>query len=239
MTMLEIVEILRPSVQGRNKAFMCRGEDDQLYFVKGQNAGRRRQCCEWVVGNLAKAFDIPVPDFRLVTIPAALLNDVRSEFQEIGVGTAFASEAQSHAQWFERSFVEMVSPKVRQDVLVFDWWVHNDDRLEDNPNLLWDAQSEKLHVIDHDSAFSPDFFPTVFRNYHIFHKEWGRIFNDLACRAEYATRMANALSTWEHACDNAPPDWIDRTGTSADRFSPPTARTILERCLTTEIWRVE
>ena len=237
--MLEIVEILRPSVQGRNKAFMCRGEDDQLYYVKGKNAGRRRQCCEWVAGNLGKEFGLPIPDFQLVTIPEVLLADAKKEFQEIGEGIAFASLAQDHAQWFEQSFVDMVPAQERSDVLVFDWWVQNDDRLQDNPNLLWDTESECLHVIDHDSAFSPDFFPTVFRNYHIFRGSWDHVFSDLVAQAEYRERMEKALSILDEACDNVPTDWIDHSGKNADLFNPRSTRAILEKCLTPEIWEVE
>ena len=36
--MLEIVEILRPAEQGRNKAFICRGEDDQLKKSMGSDS---------------------------------------------------------------------------------------------------------------------------------------------------------------------------------------------------------
>lgn len=139
----------------------------------------------------------------------------------------------------EPSFVNEVSDKLRLDVLVFDWWVQNDDRLQVNPNLLWDAKSHSLHVIDHDSAFSPDFFPTVFRNYHIFEKDLPRILGDIVCQAEYSTRMMNALSIWDDACDNAPPNWIDHSGVNSELFCPSAAFKVLERCLTPEIWRME
>jgi hypothetical protein len=237
MPILEIVEILRPAEQGRNKAFLCRGEDEQLYYVKGQNAGRNRQCCEWVAGNLAKAFGLPIPEFRLVTIPKSLLRDAPSEFQQIGVGIAFASEEQRVSHWFERSYVRKVPKQLRLDVLVFDWWVKNDDRLQDNPNLLWDQQSQRLHVIDHDSAFSRDFFPTGFRNYHIFHEDWESVFGDLVCQAEYASRMSAALSIWKFTCDNIPKEWVPPLGMEDGTFDPMEAYKILTRCLTTEIWR--
>ena len=237
--MLEIVEILRPAEQGRNKAFICRGEDDLLYFVKGKTAGRRRQCCEWVVGNLAKEFGLPIPAFHLVRVPEALLAEARPEFQSLGSGVAFASEAQSHAQWFEPSFVDEVPQETRLDVVVFDWWVHNDDRIHGNPNLLWDVKSRSLHVIDHDSAFSPDFFPTLFCNYHIFQKDFELVLGDIARQAEYSTRMASALSIWAEACDNVPPNWIDTSGSNDDLFNPSAALTVLQKCSTTNIWGME
>lgn len=237
--MLEIVEIIRPATQGVNKAFVCRGEDDLLYYVKGKSAGRRRQCCEWVVGHLAKAFGLPIPTFHLANIPANLLAEARPEFQLLGAGVAFASEAQQRSQWFEPSYVHAVPKSLRQDVLVFDWWVQNDDRLESNPNLLWNASAQNLHVIDHDAAFSPDFFPTIFRNYHIFQQDWAEVWDDLVQQAEYASRMQSALSIWQTACDNAPPDWLDTTGFQHELFHPAAALAVLTRCSTTEIWRME
>lgn len=232
---MDIVEILKPSVQGRNKAFICRGEDEKIYYVKGSNAGRIRQCSEWVVGNLAREFGLPVPAFQLVTVPEILV-EAKPEFQAIGAGVAFASEAQAHAQWFEPGFLRDVPEKTRLDVLVFDWWVRNDDRMEDNPNLLWDAHSNFLHVIDHDSAFSPDFTPTLFKNYHIFHEDWQMAFGDLARQAEFSARMADALSIWEEACHNSPTHWIDHSGARGELFNPAAALKILERCLTTDNW---
>lgn len=38
---IQIVEVLGRSIQGITRPFICRGEDDRTYFVKGQGAGRR------------------------------------------------------------------------------------------------------------------------------------------------------------------------------------------------------
>lgn len=45
---LPIVEILERSEQGRTRSFLCRCDDDQLYFVKGRDAGHRSLLCEWL-----------------------------------------------------------------------------------------------------------------------------------------------------------------------------------------------
>jgi|SRR5450830_316679 len=237
--MLEIVEIIRPAEQGRNKAFICRGEDETLYFVKGKNAGRRRQSCEWVAGKLADRFGLPIPASQLVLIPSDLLIDASEEFKEIGDGVAFASHSISHAQWFEKSFVPNVPISEQSDILIFDWWVQNDDRLVDNPNLLWDSAEGKVHIIDHDSAFSPDFFPTVFRNYHIFNECFNNVFNDLVSQAEYSSRLIEALSIFDDACSELPADWLDHNSNNPNLFDPTATRMVLERCLTQEIWNLE
>jgi hypothetical protein len=238
MQILEIVEVLRPAEQGRTTPFLCRGEDELLYYVKGRKAGTRSQYCEWAVAHLARAFGLPIPPFRTVHVSKELLAETSSDYQILGTGVAFASEAQAGAQWFESSFVSEVPQQLRRDVLVFDWWIHNMDRLEDNPNLLWDTDSKKLIVIDHDLAFENEFWPSLFRDHHIFRCEWDSVFGDIVRKAEYATRMNAALSIWEDACDNAPPSWRiknfgENQGETFDRLS---ARIILDRCLTEELW---
>lgn len=59
------------------------------------------------------------------------------------------------------STVREVPDGIQQDVLVFDWWIHNGDRLlterGSNPNLFWNPASRELIVIDHNQAFDPDF----------------------------------------------------------------------------------
>jgi hypothetical protein len=45
---LSIVEILGRSKQGRTRPFLCCCDDDQLYFVKGRDAGHRSLLCEWL-----------------------------------------------------------------------------------------------------------------------------------------------------------------------------------------------
>lgn len=51
--MIQIVEILGWSEQGLTHPFICRGGDDNTWFVKGVGAGRRGQACEWIAGELA------------------------------------------------------------------------------------------------------------------------------------------------------------------------------------------
>lgn len=240
IVVLEIIEILGPSDQGKTKPYLCRGEDDTLYYVKGRNSGTWSQCCEWVVGSLAQAFGLPVAPFKQVNISSELLAEAKIGWRDIGEGIAFASEKQDGAYWFEPNFVFKVPQQLRMDVLAFDWWVRNMDRQIDNPNLLWADASSQLVVIDYGFSFDDSFFPTVFQGYHIFSSEKDRVFSDLASQAQYANRFATALSVWEVACDNLPPAWLAQVGSgTGDAFDLPVARQILERCLSNELWRVE
>ena len=132
--MLEIVEILGFSDQGKSKPYLCRGDDEKLYYVKGQNASSSARCREWVVGHLAQAFGLPVPPFCLANVSTGLLSETPEIWQNIGMGVAFASASQQGYQWFELGFVDSVEQQLRRDLVVFDWWVRNQDREENNTN---------------------------------------------------------------------------------------------------------
>jgi hypothetical protein len=239
---LEIVEIIGPAEQGKSKPYLCRAEDEQLYYVKGQNATSSARCREWVAGHLAKAFGLPIPTFRLVKISSELLDETPDQWKNIGTGIAFASAKQSGHQWFEFGFVDAVEEKLRQDISVFDWWVRNQDREANNTNLLWDATIASLLVIDFDSAFDPDFFPTFFLNYHLFHKDWATVSADHVMRLEYEERLAHAKAALLDACNNLPLAWLkgNRLESLDGEFTIAATQEAIDRCLNQEmLWKTE
>lgn len=168
---LQIVEILHRSEQGVTRPFLCRCEDDRLYYVKGRGAGPRSLLCEWLGGHLARAFGLPLPEFAIVQASQDLI-DLFPEGSDLGVGPAFASLQIRDPQWFTVAHVSDVPVALQRDVLVFDWWVRNSDRtltvLGGNPNLLWDTADNKLVVIDHNAAFDRDFDAAQFVQTHVF-----------------------------------------------------------------------
>lgn len=236
--MLEIVEIVGPSEQGKSKPYLCRGEDERLYYIKGQNAPSSARCREWIVGNLAKAFGLPVPPFCLVKISSELLVETRPEWHNIGIGIAFASAKQDGYQWFEHGFADSVVQQLRRDLVMFDWWVRNQDREANNTNLLWESVSKSLLVIDFDAAFDASFFPTFFHNYHLFCGDWKDVSDDCLLRADYEERFKQALAVLEEACDNLPLEWIKGEGSSDGELSLNEVRTVLGRCtMKDQLWR--
>lgn len=235
--MLEIIEILSPAERGKTRPYLCRAEDDALYYVKGLVSGRRSQCCEWLVGHLALKFGLPVAPFAQVELPPKLLSETRPEWQDIGSGVAFASKKQENVTWLEPHYIKYIPEQLKRDVIAFDWWVKNMDRMHDNPNLLWAQASKQLTLIDYAFSFDDAFFPTVFQSNHIFSAEIEPVFNDLARQAEYAARFEDALSVWDQACNNLHRSWLD----DADATDPAPdlieARLLLERCLSDELWK--
>lgn len=122
-----IEEILGRADQGVTKPFLCRGDDELLYYVKGVGANRRSLICEWMAGNLAAGFGLNVPQFEIAYVPAGLA-ELHPEGRDLGSGPVFASQVAHNLN--EILFVQgkRVPQKVRRDVIAFDWWVRNADR---------------------------------------------------------------------------------------------------------------
>lgn len=158
---LRIIEILGRSEQGITKPFFCRAEDGESYYVKGNFAGFRALCCEWVAGELARHWGLPIAPFSIVEVPDALIKgSLRNDIFELGPGPAFGSRLVQNAGELRWAEVEgnQISADLRARVLIFDWWVANSDRMMSdvggNPNLLWSPSSSHLSLIDHNLAFS-------------------------------------------------------------------------------------
>ncbi|MEO5558847.1 MAG: HipA family kinase [Dokdonella sp.] len=240
---LQITEILRRSEQGVTRPFLCRCEDDRLYYVKGSGAGPRSLLCEWLAGQLARAFDLPLPEFAIVQASQDLI-DLLPEGSDLGTGPAFASLQVPDPQWLSRAHVTHVPMRLQQDVLVFDWWVRNLDRtlteLGGNPNLLWKTSDRRLVVIDHNAAFDREFDAAQFTQTHVFAKRIPDIFQDLVECSEYSRRLRTALAVWPVACQNVPDEWwfMDEERTIPTDFDPDAVLALLNCCTNEEFWRL-
>ena len=235
---VQIVEILRPAEQGRSGPYVCRGEDGSTYFVKGRNTGRRSQITEWICAHLARELGLPLAPFEMVEIVPELLAETPKNMREVGAGLSFGSREYPQALWFELDQVGKTDIRLQRDILVFDWWVHNTDRLSSNSNLLWDATREKLVVIDHNMAFDPVFVPREFLDYHIFRRQADHILEYLVEQAVYQDRLRNALAAWDTAVNSIPDTWwwVDDECTVATEFDIEAAHSLLQRCESGNFW---
>lgn len=236
-----IEQIRGRAEQGFTRPFLCRGDDEHWYYVKGRGIGLRSLLCEWIAGKLALAFGLPIAHFEQVIVPQALIQTaLRRDLSDLGAGPAFGSRRHDFAQELTVSHLDLVDPVVQQDVLVFDWWVHNQDRTltekGGNPNLLWSQEHSQLVVIDHNQAFDPDFNEASFLGQHVFAAQASRVFKDLANRAYYAARLEAALEMFDAACDEVPDEWwsVDH-GVPAD-FDRTAVRRLLERFDEDSFW---
>lgn len=208
-----IVEVLGRSLQGMTLPFLGRGDDDRLYYLKGRYAGLHSLCCEWIAGNLARAMELPVPDFAIAEVPETLVaGSDRTDIGDLGAGLVFASARLGGAREITWPEAQDCTVQTQALVLLFDWWVQNEDRklsaLGGNPNLLMTAnekQPDKLWVFDFNLAFDADFSVARFREEHLFAallKEWPPGF-----RASIEARMHAALNRLPEWFSSLPKKW--------------------------------
>lgn len=168
---IDIIEIGERTATGFSSgAIPCRGADEHLYYVKSPRlAGARAVVAEWIVTGLGRELGLPVRDCAVVTIPPELAS---SRFGEkLGSGPAFGSLELAHADDLSFSLAECLQESLRANVLAFDLWVRNADRIlgpaGGNPNLLV-AAGQPVALIDHGNAFDPDFDTSDFIRNHAF-----------------------------------------------------------------------
>jgi len=236
---LQIREVLGPAEQGKSLPFKCIAEDGDLYFVKAQQTNRASLWREWICAHLARAFGLNVPPFSLVQIDETLHAELPAEWRQLGCLPAFGSRQHRGTSWLELGMAPLVPKAAQRDILVFDWWVRNVDRLEGNPNLLWDQEHQAVVVIDHNLALDPDFKADEFIQEHVFAAQWGELADDLALRAEYGRRLSLALPAATLALQTAPEEWLWENSEFdlPAKFDRNGALAVLSRCATDELWR--
>jgi hypothetical protein len=208
---LTIIEVISRAKQGQTKPFLCRANDGNLYYVKGKSAGRLSLINEWLAANLAKAFGLPVPDFAVATVPEELLKDV-ADANDLGFGEVFASKRVLASDLTEAQ-IALVDEHLRQDVVMFDWWIENVDRtltgISGNVNLLYGAAG--LVVIDHNLGFDFQWSlntlnQQAFRHTHVFRNELPKL-QDKQIKHQYQQRFEKALVEWDAWVSGIPEAW--------------------------------
>jgi hypothetical protein len=232
---LTIVEVLSRSEQGLTKPYICRGDDDEVYFVKGRSATRRGLVAEWLCACIGESFGLPIPRYAIGTVPAELIDaDLTGWLRDLGPGEVFASLRVSALE-FTDTHRSLAPEALRRDVLAFDWWVCNGDRnltaSGGNPNLLWNPRSGSAVVIDHNMAFDDAFSVEDFVKLHVFADDIPLMFSDFLVRQTYVTRFQAALGAWADYCDNLPDSWrfVDAERTIPVDLSLDRTKVLLDR----------
>jgi hypothetical protein len=145
-------------------------------------------------------------------VPAELI--ARSEVEgiwELGAGPAFGSMRVEYAQELAASSLARVPAELRGRVLLFDWWIRNEDRnyteQGGNPNLLWNIAEGQLVVFDHNLAFDEEFDAEQFRSGHAFRQHLSAL-SDPVFQAAEAARLHGALQHFDAILSEMPDVWL-------------------------------
>jgi hypothetical protein len=211
--MLTIEEVILRSEQGVLRPFLCKGDDGNRYFVKGRGSGYRTLIGEVVGGSIAKMIGLPIPPLAVADVPRELISgSAFPEIHDLGHGPAFASRYVEYAQEFSGGMRLKVPRELRIKTFLFDWWIMNQDRIlvdgAGNPNLLWTAHDQSMHVIDHNSAFDPQFDRALFLKTHVFTDDRVGIL-DQALRRDLERTMSEILRDFSSIWANLPEEWTD------------------------------
>lgn len=145
-----------PLREGGSLPAIMEAEDGALYVVKfrGAGQGQRALIAELVVGELARALDLPVPEIVLIEVDPALgrsepdeeINALLMASAGLNLALAFLPGALA----FDPLHVPPPDHYLASKIVWFDAFVTNVDRTPRNPNLLiW---QHKLWLIDHGAA---------------------------------------------------------------------------------------
>ncbi|MCX4244498.1 HipA family kinase [Paraliomyxa miuraensis] len=154
---LDAIRYVTPLREGGSVPAVMELSDGTLHVVKLRGAGQgpRALVAEIIVGQLARALELPAPEVALVTLPDAIARTERDqEIQELlvasvglNVGLAFLSGA---LMFDPAAPPPSLDSELASRLVVFDAFVTNVDRTARNPNLL--CRQGELWLIDHGAA---------------------------------------------------------------------------------------
>lgn len=225
----EIVEIVRPIESGVTEPFLCIGDDDLPYCVKGREILDRGKVAETICAIAGREIGLPIPDFCIAELSgglARLENEVPS-IRKIGLSPAFASKWIEPTDVFSIVMQHKVPKEVLAKIFLFDRWIMNSDRTltenGGNVNLLLELPGKNLIVIDHNLALSHEMSDEDAR-VHVGYLAW----QSLAGRRNFALgvreEMLTACAKLEDVRDLLPEEWLEQAPDMLDNALEALAR---------------
>lgn len=226
---LEAVQYIKDVGSGRTKPVIAAAEDAAgnvhevvLKFASRCFIGTSSLSVEVIAACLAGSIGLPIPEPFIVDLSPewreALPIDVRSRVSEFD-NLVFGSKL-IWPQWPAWTVANRLSPAMLQtaaEILAFDAFAENSDRLENNPNCL--VKGDQLMIFDHELAFPRTMLGakpwiiggmnglTVPPGRHIFHRELvGRAVDHDAIRRKWAGLRDEDIEEYGTA---VPLEWRD------------------------------
>ena len=142
--------------EGGSVPAVVEADDGALYVVKFRAAaqGGRVLAAELIVGELARAAGLRVPELALIDIDAALgRSEPHQEIQELLIASAGTNLAMGYlagAVGYDVAARRPIDGALASAIVALDVFAANVDRTARNPNLLW--WRGELWLIDHGAA---------------------------------------------------------------------------------------
>lgn len=213
--MRRIESIIKISEQGISRPFLCKDEDGGIRWCKGSHTGFRSLVSEWICANLARAVNLPVPDFAIFQLDCRDFCDW-SHVQNYAVPNlvtdsnkyVFGSlNVENSKDVFDaKAELSHIDQKELAKIYWFDELIHNTDRTDVNSNLLVNGC---VSIIDHNNAFDPFFDAEAFAGEHIL-RHWKNAISTEELQAFKASvRDLVQGSFIDRAWNEMPDEWAD------------------------------
>lgn len=158
---------VQPLREGGSLPAVVETHEDGMFVVKFRGAGQGAKAliAELIVGQLALAAGLPVPEMALIDIPDSFgRSEPDPEIQDLlraSHGINFGARYLDGAFNFDANAAsDLIPPQLAAQIVWFDAFVSNPDRTHRNPNLMvWER---KPWLIDHGAAlYAQHDWPTV------------------------------------------------------------------------------
>ena len=172
--MRKIDEVISVSNQGVSRPYICRDDGGGMRWCKGNHTGIRAVICEWICANIARALNLPVPDFAIFKLIYEDFNGWRCNYGKDNAPDlvtsanpyVFGSLNVDNVKDVYDPQLELrhIDANVLAKIYMFDRLIRNTDRTDVNSNLLVNGS---VYIIDHNNAFDLEFNDDVFAKEHI------------------------------------------------------------------------
>jgi hypothetical protein len=142
--------------EGGSVPAVVEADDGALWVAKfrGSAQGGRVLAAEIIVGELARAAGLPMPELALIDVDAAIgRSEPHQEIRELLIGSAGLNLAMAYlpgAVGYDVAAKQPVGGALASAIVALDLFAVNVDRTARNPNLLW--WKGDLWLIDHGAA---------------------------------------------------------------------------------------
>ncbi len=192
---------------------------------------RNELCYELLAVRMASALHLPMAGNEVLDVPSALLEFCAVPgIRDLSADPAFGSLHVDDAVSLPPVEVAAVPEELRRKILLFDWWVQNEDRIlgetGGNVNLLWNPANKQVTVIDHNNAFDRTFDEAAIFQNHVFREERDRIPAPFLLEQKQA--FENMANRFDELIRDFPDEWVEQDDRPGD-FIPESVRDILSR----------
>jgi len=212
---MTVNSIVKVSLQGVSRPYVCLGDDGFAYWCKGHHTGFRALMLEWLCAGIAHAVGLPVPECHIAKLNFRIFTAWRDNAGESCPVIVTETNQYVFASRHVESAKDVIDvendlrdadPNLLAKIYIFDRFIRNTDRTDVNSNLLVNGG---IHVIDHNNALDTGFDEESFSQTHVLRDFHALMPQDDRRRFEQKIRATVTPEFLDAVWSEMPADWTD------------------------------